>query len=115
MPVWGEGFSFRTRALALDMRANRQLYATMLTSSDLTTWAHQHISAIYEANSDHDLHKAFENTFSPSLEFFVNHQQLSRELMKEDMTKRRAACVSASVKRENSMDFVARLGSWQAS
>ena len=22
MPVWGEGFSFRTRALALDMRAN---------------------------------------------------------------------------------------------
>jgi hypothetical protein len=75
----------------------------MSTESDLTTWAHQHISAIYEANSDHDLRKAFENTFSPSSEFFVNHQRVSRESMKEDMTKRRAACVSASVKWENSM------------
>jgi len=75
----------------------------MSSSSDLITWAHRHISALYEANSDDDLHKAFEATFSPSSEFYVNHEPVSRESMKEDLTKRRAAGVSASVKWENYM------------
>ena len=75
----------------------------MSITSDLTTWAQNHISAIYEAASDEDLHKSFESTFSPSSEIFVNHEHLSRESMRDDMVKRRGAAVSTSVKWENVM------------
>jgi hypothetical protein len=75
----------------------------MPISPDLTTWAQEHITDMYEAKSDDDLHKSFEATFSPSAEIFVNHEKLSRESMKDDMMKRRGAAVSSSVKWENIM------------
>ncbi|KIM72864.1 hypothetical protein PILCRDRAFT_829531 [Piloderma croceum F 1598] len=75
----------------------------MSDSCDLTTWAQRHISAIYEAQSEDDLHNAFEAAFSPSLETFVNHEQMSRESIKDDMVQRRAAAISSSVKWENVM------------
>lgn len=78
-------------------------HATMSTSCDLTTWAQKHISAIFEARSDDDLHHSFDAAFSSSSEIFVNHEQLSREWMREDMIKRRGAAISASVKWENVM------------
>jgi len=71
--------------------------------SDLTTWAQEHISTMYEAGSESDLHQAFEATFSPSAEIFVNHEKVLRESLKDDLTKRRESCVSASVKWENVM------------
>ena len=75
----------------------------MSTPSDLTTWAQARISAIYEAQSDADLQKAFESAFSPSLEIFVNHERVPKDDMKDDMTKRRNAALSMSVKWENVM------------
>jgi len=78
-------------------------YVTMSDSCDLTTWAQRHISAIYEAQSEDDLHHAFEAAFSPSLETFVNHERVSRESIKDDMVQRRGAAISSSVKWENVM------------
>jgi hypothetical protein len=78
-------------------------HVTMSDSCDLTTWAQRHISAIYEAQSEDDLHHAFEAAFSPSLETFVNHEQMSRESIKDDMVQRRAAAISSSVNWENVM------------
>ncbi|KIM80538.1 hypothetical protein PILCRDRAFT_822258 [Piloderma croceum F 1598] len=75
----------------------------MSDSCDLTTWAQRHISAIYEAQSEDDFHHAFEAAFSPSLETFVNHEQVSRESIKDDMVQRRAAAISSSAKWENVM------------
>jgi hypothetical protein len=76
---------------------------SFVAMSDLTTWAQEHISTMYEAGSESDLHQAFEATFSPSTEIFVNHEKVSRESLKDDLTKRRVSCVSASVKWENVM------------
>lgn len=69
----------------------------------LKSWAQTHISALYEAQSDHDLHEAFEATFAPSPEIFINHERVSRESMKDDLTKRRGAAIFARVKWENVM------------
>lgn len=65
-------------------------------STDLTSWVQNHLSAIYEAQSDDDLHKAFESTFSPSCEIFSNHEGLQRELLRDDMIKRRTAASNGS-------------------
>lgn len=68
-----------------------------MTSPDLKTWAQNHISALYTPESDDDLQSTFEATFSPSAQIFMGSDLMDREAMKDDLMKRRAAAVSATL------------------
>lgn len=76
----------------------------MATSSDLTSWTQSHIQAIYEAQSDDDLHKAFETTFSPKLDTIINHESTPRESLGDDLKNRRNGAASQKVNWENIME-----------
>jgi hypothetical protein len=78
--------------------------ATGIPSHDLAAWTQARISAIYEAQSDTDFQKSFSSAFSSSPEIFINHQNISKDNMKDDIAKRRnAAACGMDVKWENVM------------
>lgn len=71
------------------------------TSSDLESWFKSHTQSIYEAQSDNDLVTAFEATFSPSSEIFLNHEPTPRESFKSDLVRRRESASSQHVEWDN--------------
>lgn len=71
------------------------------TSLDVESWFKSQIQSIYEAQSDSDLDKAFETTFSSSSEIVVNHEPMQRESFKDDLTQRRGSASSQRVIWEN--------------
>jgi hypothetical protein len=78
--------------------------STGIPSHDLAAWTKARISAIYVAQSDTDFQKAFSFAFSSSPEIFLNHQNIPKGNMKDDMVKRRSAAASGmDVKWENIM------------